>query len=135
MGTTHNNLGNLYSELDQYDLAMEYHNRSLNIRQKSLPAQHSDFAITYGNIGLVYEKKGELKETLVNLQKAVTIGCCSLSPKHSKMIEIEKSIQRISSKLNYSIIGFIYNDETWAVYLKNKIDFLISSYLMSNRLK
>jgi hypothetical protein len=36
---------------------------------KSLPAQHPDVAMTYENMGLVYEVKGELEQAQLSLQQ------------------------------------------------------------------
>jgi hypothetical protein len=78
---------------------MKHLNQSLNIRQRSLSLQHSNFVITYENTGLVQEKKSELKEALINFQKAATINHYSLPSEHLEMIEIKKCIQGIASKL------------------------------------
>ncbi|CAF1297906.1 unnamed protein product [Rotaria sordida] len=88
----------IYKCLGQYDQALEYLNLSLEISKKSLHPQHPEIAITLENISLAYERKDEMSEALFYITQAATIFRHSLPPTHSRVIEIEQSIQHISSK-------------------------------------
>ena len=98
IAASYNNIGNVHFDLSQYDLAMQHYEQSLEIRLKSLPPQHPDIALSYRNIGIVYENKRDLKRALVYYEKAATIYRHSLPAQHPDVIQIEKDIQRVSSK-------------------------------------
>ncbi len=76
---------------------MKYFNRSLEIRLKSLPSQHEDVALSYANIGLVYEDKDDLKQALTYFQKATDIIRNILPSDHPDAIRIENDFRRLSS--------------------------------------
>jgi tetratricopeptide (TPR) repeat protein len=99
LAMSYNNIGCVHHELRQYDLAMEYYERSLKISRKSLPPQHLDIGTCCENIGLVHEGKRQWKQALTCFQEAVTIFRHSLSPGHPDIIQIEKRIQCMSSKV------------------------------------
>ncbi|CAF4548510.1 unnamed protein product, partial [Rotaria magnacalcarata] len=42
--------------MGDYSEALSSHRKALEIQEKSLPPDHSDFAPTYGNMGMVYSK-------------------------------------------------------------------------------
>ena len=51
----YNNIGNVYRKLGDYDKALEYHFKALEIRKSLLRENNSDTAISYINIGAVYD--------------------------------------------------------------------------------
>ncbi|CAF2025875.1 unnamed protein product, partial [Rotaria magnacalcarata] len=63
----YNNIGIVHRCLGHYDLALDHCNRSLKIKLKSLPAQHPYIAMTYRNMGLVYEYKDDFEQALILL--------------------------------------------------------------------
>ena len=99
IAATYSNIGNVHCNLGQYDVAIEHYELSLKILLKSLPPRHPDIATSYGNIGLVHETKKEWKQALIYYQKAATIYHHSLPAKHPDVIQIEKDIKRVPSKL------------------------------------
>ncbi len=99
IATSYNNIGNLHLNLEKYKLAMQYYERSLQICLKSLPSQHPNIANSYENIGTVYEMRGEWRQALEYYQKAAIIYRHSLPAQHRDVIQIEKDIVRVSSKL------------------------------------
>ncbi|CAM4907654.1 unnamed protein product [Rotaria socialis] len=108
MADTHNNIGILYWSLDKVDTALEHYNLSLKIKQKCLPANHPDIAMTLSNMSLIYEQKGEFKQALSHLQSAANIYRQTLNPSHPHMLQVERLVQRVSSKLKYSFRANIY---------------------------
>ncbi len=99
IASSYNNLGNVYLDLQQYDLAMEYHKKALDIYIKSCPAQHPDIAMSYRNIGHIHEKKGQWKQAMDNYQNAAAIYRNSLASDHSDVIQIQEAIKRVSPRL------------------------------------
>jgi tetratricopeptide (TPR) repeat protein len=96
---SHNNIGAVYERLGHHDLAIEHYNLSLKIKSKSLPAQHPSIASTFENMGYVYENRGAYLQSLSYLEKAATIYRQSLPSTHHDVLQIEQSIQRVTSKL------------------------------------
>ena len=76
-GVYYNNIGLIYQEMYQWDKAIEYHDKSLTIREKhqllnEIPASQNNLAICYKELGL-YEKAEELAlESLANAKEAKT---------------------------------------------------------------
>jgi tetratricopeptide (TPR) repeat protein len=77
--------------LEEYKLALE-------IYESSLPSDHSDIAMTLGNIGIVYEEKRKWKDALSYYKKAEAIYHQALDSTHPDVVNIEQSVQRMSSK-------------------------------------
>jgi tetratricopeptide (TPR) repeat protein len=96
---SHNNIGAVYERLGHHDLAIHHYNLSLKIKTKSLPPQHPSIALTFENMGYVYENRGAYLQALSYFEKAATIYRHSLPSTHHDVIQIEQSIQRVSSKL------------------------------------
>lgn len=96
---SHNNIGAVYERLGHHDLALEHYNTSLKLKSKSLPIQHPSIALTLENMGYVYENTGAYLQALSYLEKAAMIYRHSLPPTHHDVMQIEESIQRVSSKL------------------------------------
>ncbi|CAF4837601.1 unnamed protein product, partial [Rotaria sp. Silwood1] len=99
MALNHSGIGDVYRIVGQYELAMSHYKKSLEIRIKSLPPQHPDIAANNKQIGVLYETVKNWKEALEYYKRAATIYRLSLPPQDSNVVEIEKDIQRVSSKL------------------------------------
>ena len=54
----------VYDKMDEYSKAFSYHEQALEIRQKTLPVNHTDFAQSYNSIGSVYNNMGEYSKAL-----------------------------------------------------------------------
>jgi tetratricopeptide (TPR) repeat protein len=96
---SHNNIGAVYERLGHHDLALEHYNLSLKIKLKFLSPQHLSIASTFENMGYVYENREAYLQALSYLEKAAIIYRQSLPSTHHDVIQIEESIQRVSSKL------------------------------------
>lgn len=98
-GQAHQSIGNTYRSMQDYDLALSHYNLSLRIYRKSLPPHHSDITSILESIGLVYEGKGDFKQALSYFEKAAAIYRHPSYSGKSKGAQVEKDIQRVSSKL------------------------------------
>jgi len=90
-------LGRLYYSQNEYDLALEYNFKSLQIRKEILGEKHPDVAASYNNIGIVYYDKGEYDKVLEYYFKTLQID---------KEVRGEKHIYVADS---YDNIGNAYN--------------------------
>ena len=76
------NLGILFNEQGQYDKALDYHKRALDIRQKTLGQNHTKVADTLFNTGLVYANLSEYRKALEYIHKSMTIWEKALGSNH-----------------------------------------------------
>ncbi|CAF4555589.1 unnamed protein product [Rotaria magnacalcarata] len=68
--------------MGEYSKALEYYEKSLKIREISLPPTHPDLAQSYNNIGGVYYNMGEYSKALPLLEKTLDIFRKSLPSTH-----------------------------------------------------
>ena len=71
--TSYNNIGNVYRKLGDYDKALEYHNKALEIKKAVLGEKHRDTADSYNNIGNVYSELKDYDKALEYYIKALKI--------------------------------------------------------------
>jgi tetratricopeptide (TPR) repeat protein len=91
-----NNLGLVKNGQGDYEKALCYYEKSLEIRRKTLPPNHPDLATSYNNIGSVYRNMGEYSKALSFYEKDLEICQKSLLPNH------------LNLALSYNNIGGVY---------------------------
>ena len=99
IGSTYNNIGNIYLWLGENDVALANYLYSFDIKSQSLTAQDPSVATTLENIGLVYEKDRNFEEALKYYRRAACIFEKKFPSTHIYNIEIQENIQHISSLL------------------------------------
>ena len=75
-------LAGVKEDQGEYQEALEFHQKCLDIYLKSLPPNHPNLATSYNNIGLVHDKMGEYSKALEFHQKCLDIYLKSLPPNH-----------------------------------------------------
>jgi tetratricopeptide (TPR) repeat protein len=85
-------LGWIKKDQGKYTEAITYYEKSLKIRQKTLPANHSDLATSDHNIGSVYHKMGEYSKALSYYEKALEIRQKSLPANHPDLAQSYNNI-------------------------------------------
>lgn len=78
----YNNIGVVYYNLSEYDDALKYYGKALEIRKKVLGAKHPDTANSYNNIGIVYYDLGKYKDALKYYKDALKIQEKVLGEEH-----------------------------------------------------
>lgn len=78
------NLGLVYWNTGNQDLAYEYQQKALNIRQAKLPANHADIAASYNDLGLIYSTTDAL-QARTYYEKALAIYQKIYGEKHPKI--------------------------------------------------
>lgn len=69
---SYNLLGILYTELEDFTKALEYHNKALNsINEQTSPIELQHKALSINNIGSVYQNKGQHTQAIVYFEKAL----------------------------------------------------------------
>ena len=93
----YNNIGNVYRKLGDYDKALEYHFKALEIRKSLLRENNSDTAMSYINIGAVYDELGDYDKALEYDFKALEIYKAVLGENHP------------DTAMSYNNIGIVYS--------------------------
>ena len=94
----YNNIGIVYDYLGDYDKALEFENKALEIKKEVLGEKHADTANSYNNIGVVYEELGDYNEALEYHNKALEIRKEVLGEKHT------------NTATSYNNIGVVYDN-------------------------
>ena len=95
---SYNNIGIVYANLGDYDKALEYLFKALEIKKDVLGENKSDTASSYNNIGVVYRNLGEYDKALEYYFKA---------------LEIEKEVlgeNHPDTASSYNNIGVVYKN-------------------------
>jgi tetratricopeptide (TPR) repeat protein len=82
----------------EYQEAITFHEKSIEIYKKTLPPNHPDLIKYYNNIGNVYDEMGEYSKALSSYEKALEIQQQSLSPNHRDL------------GMSYNNIGVVYEN-------------------------
>ena len=69
MATTYNNMALVYDNKGEYDRALEYYEKCIDIQTAVLGEKHPDLARTFNNMAVVYNKKGEYNRALEHYGK------------------------------------------------------------------
>jgi tetratricopeptide (TPR) repeat protein len=85
-------LGGLKDKQGKYQEAVAFFEKSLEIKEKSLPTNHPDLAESYNNIGMVYNHMGEYSKALQFYEKSIQIRKISLPPNHPDLAESYNNI-------------------------------------------
>ena len=92
-------LGFIYSEQGDYPSALSYLGKTLNIRQKTLPAQHPDLATAYNDIGSMYYKSGDYPKALSSFQEGLDIRAKVLPADHPDLATSYNNLGSVHSMM------------------------------------
>jgi tetratricopeptide (TPR) repeat protein len=101
-GEIYNCLGWIKNEQGKHTEAITYCEKSLKIRQKILPANHTLLATSYNNIGLVYRNMGEYSKALSYYEKALEIDQKTLPANHPDLASSYHNI----GQLYYNMVEY-----------------------------
>ncbi|CAF3363082.1 unnamed protein product, partial [Rotaria socialis] len=90
-------LGMMKNNQGEYQQAVTFYEKSLEIKRKTLPKDHASLAPTYSNIGAVYKNMGEYSKALEYYEKSHQILEISLPPTHPDLA------------ISYNNIGGVYD--------------------------
>jgi tetratricopeptide (TPR) repeat protein len=117
-GFAYNTLGLAYDNKGEYAKAIGYHEKSLNVRLKTLGAEHPEVGKSYSNIGAVYSNKAEYDKAIGYHEKALAIRLKTLGPEHPLVGASYNNIGAVySNKAEYDkALG--YHEKALAIQLK-----------------
>ncbi len=76
----------------QFENALSFYEKALQIQKISLPQYHSDFAWTYMQIGQVYYSIGKYSTALSYFERGLEIGEVSLPENHQLLKTLRQNI-------------------------------------------
>ena len=79
--------------------ALSFYKKTLTIQQQSLSPTHSDLAMSYNNIGNVYDSMGDYSKAHSYYKRAIDIGQSSLPANHPDLQDYRNNLTRIKMKL------------------------------------
>jgi tetratricopeptide (TPR) repeat protein len=85
------NLGNVYLQAGDYDMALKEYEDALKLQEKSLPGDHPDVARTLHNLALVHAHRGNMEQAKEFLERAEDTAGRTLSAKHPMMNLLSKT--------------------------------------------
>ncbi|MDA1054191.1 MAG: tetratricopeptide repeat protein, partial [Planctomycetota bacterium] len=103
--TSYNNLGAVCQKKGEYDKALGYHEKSLEIRIKAFGAEHPSVGMTYNNIGVAYSNKGEYDKALGYHEKSLAIRLKTLGAEHPDVGDTYFNIGAIYANLKRGFFG------------------------------
>ncbi|XP_046854991.1 uncharacterized protein LOC124448023, partial [Xenia sp. Carnegie-2017] len=86
--------GNVFYETGNYDKAIEFHEKALEIQKQSLGPNHVDVAGSLNNLGNVYKDTGNYDKAIEFHEKALEIRKQSLGPNH---VDVATSLNNLGS--------------------------------------
>jgi len=101
-------LGFINNHRGEYSKALEYYEKSLEIKKKTLPTNHPSLAQSYNNFGGVYDSMGEYSKALEYYEKSLEILKKTLPANHPLLAtsynnigSVYKSMGEYSKALEY----------------------------------
>ncbi len=82
VAASYNNIGAVYDTQGKNEEALEYYQKSLDIKIRVVGGDHPDVAASYTNIGIVYGNKGDRAAATEMYTKAYHIYLKKLGPDH-----------------------------------------------------
>jgi tetratricopeptide (TPR) repeat protein len=114
----YNQLGRIKYNQGEYQEAIGFYEKSLEIDQKTLPLNHPDLACSYGDIGNVYLSMGEYRKALSYHDKALIIRQKSLPPNHTDLASSYNNIGEVHRNMREYPKALIFYDKS--VEIKQK---------------
>ncbi len=122
LATTYNNLAHLYQSMEEYEKALHLYQKALDINESILGSKHPSTATIYNNLAHLYQSMGEYEKALHLYQKALDINESIFSGDHPEVINSQKSLIEINTKLNTSESINNIEDEIKSWFFENYDD-------------
>ena len=94
-----NCLGSIKSDKGEYEEALIFYGKALDINKKTLPAAHPSLAVTYNNIGSVHDNMGDYSRALEFYRQSLDIYLKSLPPNHPDLATTYNNIGSVHDNM------------------------------------
>ena len=94
-----NNMALVYQDQGDYEKALEYNGKALDVRERVLGSGHPDTAATYNNMAVVYQEQGDYEKALKYYGKALDVKERTLGSDHP------------STATTYNNMAGVYQDQ------------------------
>ena len=99
---TYNNVAVVYDRMAEYECALEWYQKALDVKVSVLGIEHPDVAITLGNIGAAYHSQGKYEKALTFYIKSYKIRINKLGSEHPNMFITINNIKQTYDTLAIS---------------------------------
>jgi tetratricopeptide (TPR) repeat protein len=114
----YNSLGYIKDKQGDYEKPIEYYEKALEIRQKTLPPNHPHLATSYNNIGRVYDNTGEYEKARSFYEKALEIQQKNLSPNHPDLATSYNNIGSVYDEMGEYSKALSFYEKALEIYQK-----------------
>jgi tetratricopeptide (TPR) repeat protein len=111
-------LGWIKMDQGKYTEALTDYEKSLKIRQKTLPANHPHLATSYSSIGSVYDNMGEYSKALSYYEKAFEIYQKTLPANHPNLAASYNNIGSVYDNMGEYSKALSYYEKDLEIYQK-----------------
>ncbi|CAF5040550.1 unnamed protein product [Rotaria sp. Silwood1] len=113
-------LGQVYDNQGDFDAALIYYDKALQIQLNLFPSNHPSLAVSYTNIGLVYCNKSDYVQALNYYKKALNIyELSSFSTNYTELAKTYNNISIVYNKLGDNTNALKYNEKSLEINLKS----------------
>ncbi|MFH5884778.1 tetratricopeptide repeat protein [Halalkalibaculum sp. DA3122] len=114
-----NNLAIVHSRLGDYSKALDYYERSLELKEKIYEPDNPELALSYHNIAIVYMRRDLSRKAYQLFQKAYQIRKKTLGPDHSLVGSTLSGLATVANDIGKSEEAATYHRESVRI-LKEK---------------
>ena len=114
----YNQLGYIRDHQGDNEKALWFYDKSLKIRQKTLPPNHPDLASSYNNIGEMYRNMGEYSKALLFYDKSLEIDQKTLPPNHINLATSYNNIGSMYENIGEYSKALSFFDKSLEIYQK-----------------
>ncbi|CAF3880159.1 unnamed protein product [Rotaria sp. Silwood1] len=111
-------LGNVKEAQGEYKEAASFYEKSLAIKQTTLPKDHVSLAPTFSKLGLVYDNMGDYSKALESFEKASKIYEKALPPNHPDLGMSYKNIGAVYKNIGDYFKALKFYEKTHEIYEK-----------------
>ncbi|CAF4451144.1 unnamed protein product [Rotaria socialis] len=105
-GLTYSNIGDIHHLMGDYEKALAFHRKALNIQEKKglkvrkekLAQKHPDLAVIYHNMSKLHFSTQQYSMAMKYVQQAVEIGQEKLTSTHPHLLEYRETFEKIRKK-------------------------------------
>ncbi|CAF1488082.1 unnamed protein product [Adineta ricciae] len=94
-----NNMGQAHRHLGNLSEAINYLEKALHMRQKTVGIEHPDTATTWANLGLAHKANNDLKTALACVQQGLIIRRSRLRPSHEDLQATEEFVAELEQEI------------------------------------